>query len=204
MGSLDARLRSLQKGIGMKHALIISTALLSAAPAFASEGEGGANPFAGDVGTAIWTVVIFAFVLLVLGKFAWGPILEGLQSREDFIADSLAKAKEDREAAESRLREYEEKLNSARAEATAIVEEGKRDAEEVRRTIEEQSKASADEMIERARREIRIAQETAVKELYEGGTRLSVEIASQVLGREIDAGEHQRLIAEAIERLDIY
>ena len=102
----------------MKHVLTFAAILLSAAPVLASGAEGGANPFAGDVGTAIWTVVIFAVVLLVLGKFAWGPILDGLQSREEFISDSLAKAKEDREAAEARLREYEEKLSSARAEAT--------------------------------------------------------------------------------------
>ena len=188
----------------MKHALTFSAALLLAMPALASGGEGGANPFAGDVGTAVWTVVIFVMVLVVLGKFAWGPILDGLQSREDFIKDSLGKAKADREAAEERLREYEERLSSARAEATSIVEEGKRDAEEVRRTIEEQAKVSADEMIERAKREIKIAQETAVKEIYEGGTRISIEIASKVLRREIDGAEHRRLIDEAIERLDIH
>ena len=114
-----------------------SSALLGflvALPALAAEGGDG-NIFAGDLGNMIWTVVIFVLVLLVLGKFAWGPILEGLQARENFIRESLEEAKADRESAEERLREYEVKLAEARAEATALVEEGRRDAELVRQTI---------------------------------------------------------------------
>ncbi len=72
-------------------------------------------------------------MLFVLGKFAWGPILSGLQARENFIRESLETAKRDRDEAEARLREYEERLATARAEATAIVDEGRRDAEVVKR-----------------------------------------------------------------------
>ncbi len=145
-------------------------------------GGGENNLFAGDVGNAIWTLVIFGLVVFVLGKFAWGPILNTLQARESFIHEALEKAKRDRDEAEARLREYEERLAAARAEATAIVDEGRRDAEVVKRRIEEDAKAEADKMIERAKREIQIATETATKELYrrsarpgdrDGGTRSS-------------------------------
>ena len=80
---------------------IAASALLLAAPLAAAEG-GGASPFSGDVGNAIWTLVIFLLVVLFLGKFAWGPLLKGLQSREEFIRSSLETAKRDREAAEAR------------------------------------------------------------------------------------------------------
>ena len=82
---------------------------LMAMPAMAAEGEGG-NIFAGDLGNMIWTVVIFALVVVVLGKFAWGPILEGLQARETFIRDSLVEAKAGREAADETLKSYQAKL----------------------------------------------------------------------------------------------
>lgn len=186
----------------MRHWLTLCAALAAASPALASEAEGGgANPFAGDVGTAVWTVVIFAVVLWVLGRFAWGPVLDGLRSREEFITDSLERAKEDREAAEARLREYEERLTHARAEATAIVEEGKRDGDELRHKIEEKARAEADAMVARAKREIQIAQETAIKELYQRTGELATLIASRVVRKEIDATEHARLIAESIEEL---
>ena len=184
-------------------ALFWSAAALAAQEtAHAAEGGGESNLFAGDVGNAIWTLVIFLLVLFVLGKYAWGPILGLLQGREQFIRESLEKAKQEREAAEALLRDYEARLANSRAEATAIVEEGRRDAEAVRHRILAEAKEEGDRTIERARREIQIATDTATKELYGLATRLATEMAGRVLGREIRPQDHERLIAEAIEGLD--
>ena len=91
--------------------------LLCAAPAMAA-GEGGENNiFAGDVGNILWTLIIFGLVLFILGRYAWKPLLEILQQREDLIRNSLEEAKRDREEAKARLAEYEERLTAARAEA---------------------------------------------------------------------------------------
>lgn len=181
------------------------TLALMAAPAMAAEGghaEGGANnPFAGDIGNAIWTVIIFLGVLFVLGKFAWGPILSNLQARENFIFESLEKAKKDRDEAEARLKQYEERLASARGEAAAIVDEGRRDAVEVKRRIEEDARQEANRMIERARREIQIATDTATKELFTLSTRLATEMASRLVSKQLTVEDHERLIADSIEAL---
>ena len=172
-----------------------------ATPALAASGGGEASIFAGDLGNAIWTLVIFGLVLFVLGKYAWGPMLDSLQQREKFIRDSLEQAKADREAAEARLKEYEEKLTSARAEATAIVDEGRRDADEARRRIETEAKAEADKAVRRAKREIQIAQQTAVKELYSTSASLATELAGRVLRREVTPEDHERLISESLDEL---
>src|SRR5215213_1566620 len=119
----------------MQRAKVFLTSFVLAAPVLAQEHgaqePAANNPFAGDIGNALWTLVIFGLVVVVLGKFAWGPLLRGLQAREEFIRESLEKARIERETAEIRLREYEERLATARAEATAIVEEGRRDADAV-------------------------------------------------------------------------
>ena len=172
-----------------------------ASPALAASGGGESSIFAGDLGNAVWTLVIFGLVLFVLGKYAWGPMLDSLQQREKFIRESLEQAKADRESAESRLKEYEEKLTSARAEATAIVEEGRRDADELRRRIEEEARGEADKMVDRAKREIGIAQQTAVKELYSASASLATDLAGRVLGREVKPEDHERLIAESLDKL---
>ena len=188
----------------MKRLLVVLTTLMIAAPALAAEAEheGGADIFSGDVGNAVWTLVIFGLVVFVLGKFAWGPILNTLQTRESFIREALEKAKHDREAAEERLKEYEARLAASRAEATAIVEEGRRDAEVVKRRIEATAKEEADKMIERAKREIHIATDTATKELYTLSAKLATQLAARVIGRELTPQDHQRLISEAIDGID--
>lgn len=175
--------------------------LLIVAPAVGSEGAEQPTLFTGDLGNIIWSLLTFIAVLVVLGKFAWGPILRALQKREDFIRDSLEQARQDRQQAEARLGEYTDKLNAARVERTAIVQEARRDAEEVKRKIEEDAKAEGAAMIERAKREIGLATDTAVKELYSLTARLSTEVASRIISKELDPREHERLITESIEEL---
>lgn len=183
---------------------LILIALTGMAPALswaAAEAGESVNIFAGDVGNVLWTLVIFGGVLFVLGKYAWGPILSNLQQREDFIRDSLEKAKEDRDAAEARLKEYEERLSTARAEATAIVDEGRRDAEVVRERVEKEAQQEAGLMLERAKREITIAKETAVKELYIVSGGLAIDIASRIVAKELKEQDHRRLIEESINEM---
>jgi F-type H+-transporting ATPase subunit b len=179
--------------------------ILALAPAVwaaeAAHGEGKISPFAGNLGNAIWTLLIFGLVLFVLGKFAWGPILTGLQRRERFIRESLETAKRDREAAEARLREYEQKLAAAREEASRLVEEGRRDAEVTRRKIEEDARASGDAMIERAKREIGVARDTALRDLYETSAELATSMAGTILKRQITPEDHSRMIQDALAQL---
>lgn len=182
-------------GIGL-----LVMAMASVASAWAAE-EGEVNLFAGDIGNAVWTLVIFLAVILVLGKFAWGPMLSGLQRREQFIRDSLEQAKRDRERAEAQLEEYNKKLDTATADALKVVEEGRRDAEVVKERIEEKARSEADQMVDRAKREIDLAKQAAIKELYETSITLGSDIASRVLKREMNAQDHEDLIAESIDHL---
>ncbi len=177
-------------------------AICVAVPALAAGGGGENNIFAGDLGNVLWTLLIFFLVLFFLGKFAWGPLLDSLKAREDFIRESLETAKRDRDEAEARLKDYDDKLNEARAEATSIVEEGRRDADVMRQRIEEEAQAEAEKMIDRAKREIAIAKETAVKELYTLSGDLATGIASRIVARELDKDDHERLIGESIAELE--
>lgn len=177
------------------------TLMMGAAAAIGSEGGEKTSLFTGDLGNIFWSLVTFFAVLFVLGKFAWKPILGALQQREEFIRSSLEQAKQDREAAESRLKDYEAKLASARQEATEIVQEGRRDAEAVKRKIEQDTKESTAAMLERVKREISIATDTAIKELYDVTGTLATSIASRIISKELDARDHERLIAESIREL---
>jgi F-type H+-transporting ATPase subunit b len=184
--------------LGLATALAPWPALAAEAP---EAGGGAISPFAGDVGTAIWTVVIFGIVLFVLGKYAWGPVQNVLQSRESFIRESLERARAEREEAEARLQEYLDKLGQAKAEAQAIIDEGKRDAEATQRRILAEARQESEKIAARSRREIEIATETALKELYTTSARLATDIAARVIGRELTPADHERLIAESIAEL---
>ncbi len=179
--------------------LVLSMLVLTPAVWAAEEGQG--NLFAGDIGNAVWTLVIFLLVVFILGKFAWGPLLSSLQQREEFIRRSLQEAKDDRESAEARLQEYEAKLAEAGTRAQEIVDQGKRNAETVRASIEEKARNESEKMVERAKREIELAKQSAIKDLYATSSDLATEIAARILQRELNAQDHEKLIADSLREL---
>lgn len=180
---------------------LLAVAMPALAAAEAAHDDGGGNIFAGDAGNIIWTLAVFLLVVFVLGKFAWGPILAGLKAREDFIHDSLAKAKADRDEAAAQLKLYEQKLADARAAASALVEEGRRDADALRQAYEAKAKEEAEQTLQRAKREISIAKETAIKELYTLSGKLATDIAGKIVQRELKPEDHEKLIRETLAQL---
>ena len=166
--------------------------------ALGAEHETSPGLFTGDLGNVIWTLLTFLAVVFVLGKFAWRPILRGLQSREEFIRRSLQDAERANQQARTLLAEYEKKLHDARSEASSIVEEGRRDAETVRKNIHEETRKEADAMIARAKREIGLARDAALRDLYTRSADLATDLAGQILGREVKPADHQRLIEDSI------
>ena len=179
---------------------VLTVTLSFSAVALASGGE-NVDPVAPDLWQAGFTIAVFLLLLVILGKFAFKPIMKGLNDRENFITTALRDADEASKKAQAQLAEYNEKLDQARAEATAIVEEGRRDAEVTKRSIQDEARNEADKMIDRAKREIGIARDSAVRELCDLGSKLATDAASKIVGRELSPSDHERLIRESIEEI---
>lgn len=177
----------------------------AAAPSGAAHGEHAKaaepNILSGDLGNVVWTLIIFFVLLILLGSLAWKPILKALQSREQFITESLAAAKRERMESERMMREYTAQMNKAREDATAIVEEGRRDAEALRRKIHEDAKKEAADMLVRAQREIKIAKDTAVADLYQQVVEVSTNLAGRIARKQLNAADHRGLLDESLAEL---
>ncbi len=188
--------------LGRVYVGLIALGVVGSASAAEAEGQGGLAIFlSSDIGNALFTLVVFGIVIFLLGKFAWGPILRGLQQRESVIHDALVKAKHEREEADKLLAEYRAQVDRAREEATAIVEEGKRDAEAVARRIQEEARQEAEKIAERAKREITLAKDDAVKELYDRTADIATSIAGQIIRKELSAQDHAELVRDAVEQI---
>jgi len=168
-------------------------------PAVSLAEEG--NPVAIDYWQSGFTILVFVLLLVILRKTAYGAIIEGLNKRERFIRESLETAEHARHQAEKLQHEYEDKLHKAREEASAVVEEGRRDAEIVRRRIEEEARKAGDEMLSRARREIDLARDSALRAIYDEGVSLATSLAISALGRQVTPEEHQRLVMDTLRDL---
>jgi F-type H+-transporting ATPase subunit b len=181
--------------------LTLGFVALTAVPAYAQEGP-TLSPFAGDLGNAIWTLAIFVIVVIVLGRFAWKPMLGLLQRREEFILRSLSEAKRDRDEAEARLKEHSAKLQSAHAEAARIIENARKDADRLRAELRDRGKAQADTLVASAERQIQLETARALQQIRREAVDLSVLIASKLIQRNLSKEDNERLIEEALKQVE--
>lgn len=161
-------------------------------------GEVNTNPMEFTPDLAIFTGIIFLVLMAVLWKFAWGPISQGLQRREQGIADQIAQAEEANTKARELLSEYEQKLAASQEEVRAIIAQGRQDAEKVGREMVDKAKAEADTERRRALDQIDNATTMALKELADKSATLAVDLAGKIVGAQLNAADHARLIDRAV------
>lgn len=179
----------------------VSNPVLLVAQEAAEEGGGG-SLFSINLGLSTWTLVVFIALLLVLGKFAWGPILDAVEARENKIRDALDEAAESQARAEKLAEEQRKQLAEARRQSQEIISEGREAGERVRKELEEKAREESRAMIERARREIEREKDAAIDELRRESVELALAAASKLLGKKVDADQDRELVLGYLDELD--
>ena len=159
------------------------------------------NPLTVDPDLAIWTGVIFALLLFVLGKTAWPQISAALEEREKRIEGNIADAAAKHEEAKQMLAEHEAKLALAADEVRELLDEARRDAEHTKTQILAEAKKAADQERDRALRDVERAADNALKSLAETSANLAIDLASKVVKQNLSADQHTQLVREALDSL---
>jgi F-type H+-transporting ATPase subunit b len=150
---------------------------------------------------AIWTVAVFVVLLLILGKFAWKPLLKALHDREEHMEHCLLEAEKARNDAERMMAENQRNLAKAADQVRALLDEAKQGAEVVAASIVQKAQAEADASRERAEREIGNARDQALTEIFSKTAELAVSVAGRVLSRDLTDADQHRLIEAAMLEL---
>ena len=187
-----------------KHLFALSAAIysvMSMTPCVFAEGseEGGAlPPFCADL--ALWTAVTFVLVLIVLWKFAWGPIIEGLDKREQYVLDQRSDAEKANADAKALLDDYKNQLANAKAEIQQMKADAAVSAEKAAAIVMNKAIASVEAEKKAATQEIASAKIQAQKELAAQSAALAVELAGKILKKELNPQSHQKLIDQAVAK----
>jgi len=147
---------------------------------------------------ALWTAVIFIVLLLVLWKFAWGPIVDGLAKREGGIANEISEAAAANRDAKQVLAEYHQKLDATGDEVRQMLEQARRDAEQSGRVIVEVARDEAKTEHQRALAEIDQATAGALAELAQRSAELAVGLAGRIVKAELRPDDHTELVQQAV------
>lgn len=145
-------------------------------------------------GLAIWTIVTFVLLVIVLRSFAWKPLLEALNKREEHVRSSLERAEHAKQEAERILNENRIQLAKAESEAQRILTEGRALGEKLKNEIVDQANQQSRRMIDQAKHEIERDKDAALSELRSEVASLAIKAAEKILDETLDENRHRRIV----------
>lgn len=147
---------------------------------------------------AVWSFAVFLALFALLSKFAWKPIMQGLEKREQGIADMIASTQAANEDAKRMLASYERRLAETADEVRGMLEEARRDADVTRQTIVAEARKAADDEQVRARHEIGLAKDEALAQIADRAGDLAVEVAGKFLREKLGREDQARLVRDSV------
>jgi F-type H+-transporting ATPase subunit b len=174
----------------------------TAAGALAADEGGDVNILAPRFDLTLWSIVVFVILFLVLRKFAWGPILQGLTKREKSIEEAIEEAKRAREEMAKHKADFDRQLADANQQIPKLMEEARKAADQLREEMRNQANAEITSERQRMRREIEVARDQALQDIWTQAANLATLISSQVVGRALSADDHRRLVDDALKEIE--
>jgi F-type H+-transporting ATPase subunit b len=138
-----------------------------------------------DIGLVFWNTVAFLGLLVVLGKFAWKPMLKAISDREKGIEDSLDKADKMKADLSAMQNENEALLAKAREERATLIKEAKEASEKMIAEAKDKAKSEYERIVADAQVAINQQKNAALTEVKNQVGSLVVEVAEKVLRREL-------------------
>ncbi|WP_458411670.1 F0F1 ATP synthase subunit B [Schinkia sp. CFF1] len=161
--------------------------------------EGAASGI--NVGDIVYQLVAFIVLLLLLRKYAFGPLMGIMKQREEHISNEIDAAEKSRKEAEKFAAQQAEALKAARQDAQELIESAKKLGEQQQKDIVEAAKVEATRLKDAAVKEIQQEKDQAIAALREQVASLSVLIASKVIEKELSEQDQQKLIDEYIKEV---
>jgi F-type H+-transporting ATPase subunit b len=160
------------------------------------------NPLLPALNELVWGTISLALLLLILWRTGvFRNIRTALGERTERIQGELERAEHERQEAQALLERYREQLAEARQEAARILEEARKNAENVRRDLLARAEADASRVVERASEEIQGERNRAISEIRGEAAALALDLAGRVIGESMDDERHRRLVERYIEQV---
>ena len=143
------------------------------------------------LGNAIWYLICFAILMLLIKHFAWGPVSDMMEKRRQKVIDDLDSAASERKKAETLANEREAALKNSRQEATQILSDAKSNAQN-----------TSKEIVANANEDAAQAKADALNSARDQVADISVAIAEKVIAKNLSAKDQKDLVDQFIKGLD--
>jgi len=151
-------------------------------------------------GLFFWQLAILIVLIFLLKKFAWKPILDSLNSREEGIKDALDSAEKARKEMQNLNADNEKLLQEARLQRDSMLKEARELKEKIVTEASSEAQEKADKIVAQAQDTIQNEKNAALADIKNQVAELSIQIAEKVIRKELSNSEQQyRLVEEMLE-----
>ena len=149
-------------------------------------------------GLFFWQLLIFIFLVLLLKKFAWKPILDTVNERESSIKDAMSEADKARNEMAAIQESNQKVLKEARTEREALLKDARNTGAEIVAQAKTEAKTEANKIISQAQEAIQNEKRAAVNELKNQVAKISLEIAEKVIDTELANNDKQTQLVDKL------
>jgi F-type H+-transporting ATPase subunit b len=154
-----------------------------------------------DIKLVLTQILGFIVFVSILSRFAWKPILAGLEARRAKIAGDFAEAERRQAEADQLKAKYEQEMRTIDAQARQKLQEGVAEGQRVAGEIRAQAQKEASERLQRAEDEVMREREKAKELLKEQVVSLSIRTAEKILRTKLDDPAQRKLAGEFIDEV---
>ncbi|MFH4969207.1 F0F1 ATP synthase subunit B [Gaetbulibacter sp. M240] len=147
-----------------------------------------------SLGLFVWQAILFIALILLLKKFAWKPILDSVNDREEGIKNALDSAEKAKRDMENLQADNQKLLKEARAERESMLKEAREIKNKMIEDAKGEAQAQANKMLQQAQDAIETEKKAAMSELKKQVADLSIEIAEKVVRQELANKEKQNAL----------
>lgn len=157
-----------------------------------------------SIGLFFWQTVIFVLLILLLKKFAWKPILDAVNEREEGIKNALLSAEKAKEEMASLQSDNEEILKKARSERDSLLKEAREIKQQLIDEAKNEAKNEAKKIISQAQETIQNEKNSAIVDLKNQVAGLSIDIAEKVLKEKLSNDKAQmQLVKDLVKNVTL-
>ena len=147
-------------------------------------------------GLFIWQLVIFVGLIFLLKKFAWKPILDAVNEREEGIKSALLSAENAKKEMQNLKSDNEKLLADARAERDLLIKDAREIREKMINDAKTEAQSVGEKMIGQAKSAIENEKNAAMAELKNQVASISLQIAEKILRDELSNKDSQSKLVE--------
>ena len=152
-------------------------------------------------GDFLFYLVLFVIMVLIVKKFAWGPVTKMMDKRATKISNDLDSAEKARKDAEELAQKRQDALNNSRTEAAGIISRAKENGKQQKASIVDAANEEVKTMKANAKKDIEQEKQDALSSVKNDVAELSIEIASKIVQKELTPENQKELVDSYIEGL---